>query len=87
MFMKHQKHYYCLYYFDWVFKEMALRGPLSAPIATVLTAVVFWRAENNAFVLFAPKIRMEGGSLTQVLGLRELINLISYITVHKTEQQ
>ena len=49
---------------------------------------IFWRADNNGFVLLAPKIRMErkGGSLTQVLGLTEFINFIGQnITVHKTE--
>ena len=55
---------------------------MSAPIATVndrrIVGDVFWRADNNGFVLLAPKIMMERmvGSLTQAVGHREFFQLM-----------
>ena len=63
-----RKHYYCLNCFDWVLKEMALRGPLSAPMATVLTGVF--------------QVKYFGGQITTALscsrqksGLRERVEV------------
>ena len=89
MFMKH---YYCLYYFDWVLKEMALRGPLSAPIATVLTGVLQVMSFGGQITTALFWSRQKTGWRGRVEVLDRLLvteNLFNYygnrlhITVHK----